>query len=220
MFSNCRALSTIGLTIGLVAAAFAAAPALAQSAPAAPAAPAAQPRNPNAPVLTEAFEDWTLRCFNVRGPAPCDILQVAVNKQNQQRVLSVSTAFVPERNAFAMQIVAPLGVALAKGLTLNAGDHTLKSVHFNRCNREGCYIEIIVDNETIAALSKLGASTMIVVYPYGRNTDAKLPLSLKGFGAAIARLKVVATQRAVHITSAPGGTAPATPAPAPAAPAH
>jgi invasion protein IalB len=218
MFLPCHAFSTLGLTIGLLAAAFGATPALAQ---AAPAAPAAAPVDPNAPVLTEAFEDWTLRCFNVRGPAPCDILQVAVNKQNQQRVLSVSTAYVPERNAFAMQIAVPLGVALAKGMTLNAGDRTIKGAHYNRCNREGCYVEIIVDNETIAALSKLGASTMIVVYPYGRNTDAKLPLSLKGFPAAIARLKVVATQRAVRTTAAPGtAPAPATPAPAPATPPH
>ena len=181
-------------------------------------APAPAQQDPNAPVLSETFDDWTLRCFNVRGPAPCDMLQVAVNRQTKQRVLSVSIAFVPERNAFAMQIVVPLGVALAKGLTVNAGDHTMKNVHFNRCSREGCYVEVIVDSDTVTALGKVGASTMLVVQPYGKNTDAKLPLSLKGWNSAVARLKVVAAQRATR-TGAPQTTPGAAPAPAPA-PAH
>src|SRR5262249_38029640 len=145
----------------------------------APAPAAGAQQDPNAPVLSEPYDDWTLRCFNVRGPAPCDILQVAVNRQSQQRVLSASIAYVPERSAYAVQIAVPLGVTLAKGMTLNAGDHTLKNVHYTRCVRDGCYVEILVDDPTIQALAKVGQATQVIVYPYGRNTDAKLPLSLK-----------------------------------------
>jgi hypothetical protein len=58
----------------------------------------------------------------------------------------------------------------------------------------------------------------VVVYPYGgTNKDAKLPLSLKGFGPAITRLKALAQQRAVAApATAPATPRPATPAPAPA----
>ncbi len=204
--------------------AVAATAALAQAPAAAPAA--AQQRDPSAPVLTENYEDWTLRCFNVRGPAPCDMLQVAVNKQTQQRVISVSLAYVPERSAYALQIIAPLGVTFSKGLTLGAGQRSLKNVHFTRCSREGCVIEILVDAATIDAIGKMGATTNIIVYPYGRTTEAKLPLSLKGWNTSVQRLKVVAAQRATRSSgtqTAPAPSpAPATPAPAaphPAAPA-
>ena len=57
--------------------------ALAASAPAAPAppapnatAPAAAPQN--GPTDTETVGDWVVRCFAIKGPAPCDVLQVSV----------------------------------------------------------------------------------------------------------------------------------------------
>jgi invasion protein IalB len=210
-------------TIACLAALFSASAALAQQAAAPAAAPAQQqrPRNPNAPNLTETQGDWTIRCFNVRGPAPCEILQVAVNKESQQRVLSVSIAYVPQRTAFALQVAVPLGVSVAKGMTLNAGPKTMRGVHYSRCTRDGCFVEVIVDSATIDALARVGASTNILVYPYGRTTDAKLPLSLKGFAPAVVRLKQLAQQRAVATPAgqqgaAPAPAAPARPAPAPA----
>lgn len=221
MFTRMRAFLIAASAVSLIAGA-----AVAQAPAAAPAAGGAQPRDPNGPVLTENYQDWTLRCFNVRGPAPCDMLQVAVNKQTQQRVISFSLAYVPERSAYALQIVAPLGVQLGKGLTLNAGDKTLKNIHFTRCGREGCFIEILIDPATVDALARLGATTNLVVYPYGRTTEAKLPLSLKGFSQSVARLKVLAAERATHSAPTPHASAPAAPAPAapvahaPAAPAH
>jgi invasion protein IalB len=189
-------------------------PALAQQG-----APAAAQRNPNAPVLTETKQDWTLHCFNVRGPAPCDIQQMAANKQ-RQRVLSVSIAYIPQSNRYALQVVVPLGVAIGKGMTLNAGDKTLRGVGYNRCNREGCFVEVIVDAATIEALARLGASTQIVVHPYKQTNEVKLPLSLKGFGEALARLKTEAARRHTPTPTRPTGAAPTAPAaPAPAAPA-
>ena len=193
-------------------------PALAQQA-----APAAAQRNPNGPVLTETKQDWTLHCFNVRGPAPCDIQQMAGNKQ-RQRVLSVSIAYIPQNDRYALQVVVPLGVAIAKGMTLNAGAKTLRNVRYNRCNRDGCFVEVIIDAATIDAVSRLGAQTQIVVYPYRQTNEIKLPLSLKGFGEALVRLKEEARKRHVPTAqrpaAAPGTAAPARPAaPAPAAPA-
>jgi invasion protein IalB len=194
--------------------------ALAQAPAAAPAPAAAAQRDPNAPVLTETHQDWTLRCFNVRGPAPCDMQQMAANRQ-RQRVLSVSLAYIPQNDRYALQVVVPLGIAIAKGMTLNAGDKTLRGVRFNRCSRDGCFVELIVDAATVDALSKVGAQTLIIVFPYGQTKDVKLPLSLKGFVPALARLKVVARER--HVPSrqpaAPRPGAPAAPAPAAPAPA-
>jgi invasion protein IalB len=191
-------------------------PALAQQG-----APAAT-RNSNTPIFNQVHEDWTVHCFDVRGPAPCDMQQMAANKQ-RQRVLSVSIAYIPQNDRYALQVVVPLGVAIGKGMTLNAGAKTLKGVRYNRCNREGCFVEVIIDAATVDALARLGASTQIVVYPYKQTNEIKQPMSLKGFGAALARLKAEARTRHVPSATRPGGaTAPAPAAPAaprPAAPA-
>jgi len=206
MLSRMRAF----LTIALIAAATSATGALAQQAPA--------QADPNIPTLNEPYGDWSVRCFNLRGPAPCYMIQVAVNKQNQQPVIVVSIAYVPEPNAFRTQIIVPLGVALSKGLTLNAGDHTLKGAHFNRCNRAGCYVEGMIDNDTVAALAKVGQATTMDIVFYGKTVVTKLPLSLKGFTAAVARLRVVATQRATRTQQSAPAPAPAAPTPAPHVP--
>jgi invasion protein IalB len=148
---------------------------------------------------------------------------MAANKQ-RQRVLSVSIAYIPQNDRYALQVVVPLGVAIGKGMTLNAGQKTLRGVRYNRCNREGCFVEVIIDAATVDALARLGAQTQIVVYPYRQTNEVKLPLSLKGFGEALARLKAEARTRHVPAAARPGGTsAPAperpVPAPVPAAPA-
>jgi invasion protein IalB len=185
----------------------------------APARPAAQQRNLNTPTLSEVHQDWTLRCFNVRGPAPCEILQESANQQ-RQRVLSVSFAFIPQRNAFAMQIVAPLGVAIGKGLTLNAGERPLRNMRFSRCSRQGCFVELIVDQASVDAIARAAQGTVVVI-PYGQTNEVKLPMSLKGFAASLARLKTVAREKYTPSAAAPGAAAPArpaAPAPAPAPP--
>ena len=104
--------------------------AFAQQPPAAPAAPAPAPADPNAAAAAAAAAqqfsinqnvgDWVVRCVltTVKSPAPCEVLQSTVNKDNQQRISSMSIAYVPSRETYAMQIVVPTGVALAKGLTL------------------------------------------------------------------------------------------------------
>ena len=96
--------------------------ALAQQPPAPAAAP---PADPNAAAaqqfsINQNVGDWVVRCVltTVKSPAPCEVLQSTVNKDNQQRISSLSIAYVPSRETYAMQIVVPTGVALAKGLTL------------------------------------------------------------------------------------------------------
>src|SRR5438105_3414318 len=94
--------------------------ALAQQPPA-PAAP--PPADPNAAAaaaqqfsINQNVGDWVVRCVltSVKSPAPCEVLQSTVNKDNQQRISSLSIAYVPSRETYAMQIVVPTGVALAK----------------------------------------------------------------------------------------------------------
>jgi len=214
---------------------------LAAPAPAPPPAPAAdqngQPAQPQFSV-NQPYGDWAVRCAltTVKSPAPCDVIQLTINQDTKQRVMSFSLAFVPSRNAYAMQVIVPTGVALARGMSLAAGDRSLNNVKYNRCERDGCYVELLVDVPTIASLSASGGAgkkTNVTIVGYGQNNQLDLPVSLNGFPEALDRMKTLAQQRAVALpataatppvaSGAPaGGRAPAPTAQggrAPAAPA-
>lgn len=197
--------------------------ALAQQQPAAPAAPA-PPADPNAAAaqqfsINQNVGDWVVRCVqtSVKSPAPCEVLQATVNKDSQQRISSLSIAYIPSRESYAMQIVVPTGVALSKGLTLAP---SLTSVRFTRCERDGCYVEMLIDNAAITSLSGAGKGATINVVGYGRGNEIKLPISLTGFPEAMDRMKTFARERAVALpASAPPVLPQGAPVIPPAAPA-
>src|SRR5580765_5507480 len=89
--------------------------------------------------INQSVGDWVVRCIQttVKSPAPCEVMQTTVNKDSKQRISSFSIAYVPSRDAYAMQVVVPTGVALSKGLQLGTA---LNGVKFNRCERDGCYV--------------------------------------------------------------------------------
>jgi len=150
------------------------------------------------------------------------VIQLAVN-QDKQRIMSFSLAYVPSRDAYAMQVIVPPGVALAKGMSLAAGQRALNGVKYNRCERDGCYVEMLVDAPTVNALAGAGAKTQVTIVGYGQNNEVQLPISLTGFTEALDRMKGLARERAIAI---PAGTpvpppltsTPAVPAPAAAVP--
>lgn len=197
----------------------------AQTAPApAPAAAPATTQAQNGLAVNEQVQDWTVRCYNVRSPAPCEMVWIGVNEQTKQTLTVISFAYVPERNAYRMQLLVPLGVTFSKGLSLGAGDKQMRAP-FSYCTRNGCAVEGAVDTETIAALGRTQPSITIRMYRADKDTVWKI--SMKGFSEAITRLKALATQRATRSSATPAPAAPrpapATPAPAPphpAAPPH
>lgn len=166
----------------------------------------------------QTFGDWTVRCFPVKTAAPCDMIQIAVNKDRKQRVTSVSLAYVPSRDNYATQIIVPLGVSFSSGLTLAAGSRKIDGLKFRRCENDGCYVETGVAKSAIEAFATAGNSGTITVALYRGNKSISLPLSLNGFVPAVNRLKELA--RAKAVAPAPATTpAPGTaPAPAPATP--
>lgn len=197
------------------------APAATQAAPgAAPAGNAAAQDAANQFSVNQTVGDWVVRCIQngLKSPAPCEMLQVTVNN-NKQRVSSISIAYVPSRDSYAMQVVVPIGVSLAKGLSLAAGDHSLSGVHFTRCERDGCYAEFISDQATINALQAVGKRTTISVIGYGTDKSVPMPISLNGFPEAMDRMKSYAKDKAVALPAAPANGA-AAPAPAAKPPAR
>jgi invasion protein IalB len=177
--------------------------ALAQTPPA-PAAPPPQPEVKN-------FGDWLVRCYPVQNESPCDIYQQQNDAKTQQRVLAVSIAYVPVRDRNAIQISVPLGVSIPRGVTVKAGNYTSPAMPYRRCDRGGCYVEMLVDNSLIDQLNHGGSDALIrITADDGKNYDLKL--SLNGFSAAYDSMAQQAKTKAKAPASASQGAAPAPPA--------
>lgn len=169
-------------------------PALAQDA-AAPQAPAS-PFSPENMSVNEMVGDWTVRCFRVASIAPCDVMQLATQEATNRRVMLISIAYVPSERGYAMQIVVPLGVVLASGLTIGTGEAALSNVKFTRCERDGCYVESALPAATVDGLAAATGMTNISLVAYPSNEAVNLPVSLNGFGDAIAKMRAEAEARA------------------------
>jgi invasion protein IalB len=187
------------LALGLLAAA----PAVAQTAP-----------TPTAPTDTKPFGDWTVRCFPVKSPSPCDMFELLANKANGQRVMSISIAYLPSNDKHVMQIAVPLLISIQKGLILSTDTYTSPTLHYRRCDRAGCYVEMLIENDTIAALGGASGSAKIRIVAEGGKTF-DIPFSLNGFSDAHGAMQDLARKK----VAAKPAEAPATPAATPPTPA-
>jgi len=158
--------------------------------------PAAQQFSVNTPV-----GDWAVRCAQttVKSPAPCDVIQLTVNQDSKARIMSFSLAYLPSRDTYAMQVIVPTGVALTRGMIVSAGNVALQGVKFTRCERDGCYVEALVDGAAVNALSAAGATTSVTVVGYGQSNEVNLPVSLNGLADALNRMRTLARERAIPI---------------------
>jgi len=199
------------LTAGALALALAFAPAFAATPPAA--APGSLQ-----PTDTKAYADWTVRCYPVQSPSPCDMFQVLAQKQTGQRVMSISLAYMPSQDKHVIQIAVPLGVAIQKGLVIESPAYTSPTLSYRRCDRAGCYVEMFLPNEAVNALAGgSGGGKMKIAVMNGKTFE--IAFSLNGFADAHGAMQDLARKKVAAGGGAKPGTAPAAPAATPAAPA-
>jgi len=152
--------------------------------------------------------DWTVRCFPIQSPSPCDIFQEQDYQKTGQRVLSVSIAYVPSMDKHAIQISVPLDISIPKGATLQTDTYTSPVLKYRRCDRNGCYIEMAVDNGLVEGLAKSGAQGKVnIAADNGKNYA--LNFSLKGFSQAHDEMVAQAKVKATKQPPAQAGAAPA-----------
>jgi len=166
---------------GFFVAALMSAAAFAQAPAAQP--PAAQPAAPPPPPEVKNVGDWSVRCFPAQTQSPCDMYQQQNDAKSQQRVLAVSLAYIPHLDKHAIQVSVPLGVSIAKGVTIQAGSYTSPVLPYRRCDRAGCYVEMLLDNSVVDQLNH-GGDTALIKLTADDGKNYELKLSLDGFTAA------------------------------------
>jgi invasion protein IalB len=168
---------------------------------------------PTAPAKPDvkAIGDWFVRCYPVQSASPCDVFQEQDSQATRQRILSLSFAYVPSADRHAIQITVPLEIAIQKGLVIQTDSYTSPTLKYRMCNRDGCFVQAVVDNALVEALARTDTGGKVsIVADNGKNYA--LPFSLKGFAAAHdemvseARAKAKAPAAAPAAAGAPAAT--------------
>jgi invasion protein IalB len=196
-------LLAVGVAAGLifVASAQAAKPTQASS------AQPTQQQKPAGPTVVKSFQGWEVRCYPAAAASPCDVREMLANKKTGQRLMSLSIAYVPSRDAHVMVIIVPLGVDLAKGVKIMSDSYNSDLLHYRRCDGGGCYVEMLVDNATVSSLGSATTAKLEIVPDGAKPIDLTFPMD--GFSDAHSLMVDLAKQKGTPPPAAPQ-QAPAT----------
>lgn len=159
--------------------------ATAQTAKPAPPAPASV--DPSAPQTTTAtYQDWVVRCATPEGsPRICEAVQ-GVQVQGQQGLIAqIVLGRVKKDEPVRMIVELPRGVWLQGAVTAQVNEKAAPmTLAYTRC-LNGCLAELELKNDQLNAL-KAAEGPGIINFVDGTQRKVQLPLSFKGFSAALA----------------------------------
>jgi invasion protein IalB len=162
-----------------------------QQAPAAPAqqgAPQQEAAQPEVELTERQFQDWMVRCGrpNEQAPEICEMQQEQVDSEDRT-VMAVAVGQVPGTSDLGLLVLLPLGILLPAGVSMQIDGGAEIPLQVERCERQGCRIERIIEPDL---LTRLKAGTKATVYfeavdPQGERQRLGVPISLLGFTAAL-----------------------------------
>jgi invasion protein IalB len=94
--------------------------------------------------------------------------------------LSVVVLKTADRKAKILRVLAPLGVLLPNGLGLNVDGKDIGRAYFVRCFSDGCYAEVVLEDELLKTF-RSGATATFIVFQ-SPEEGIGIPVDLKGFG--------------------------------------
>ncbi|WP_028747886.1 invasion associated locus B family protein [Rhizobium mesoamericanum] len=180
------------LVLAACIAAAATAPAFAQQQPApaqpapAPQAPATQAApgqtQPQAPGTVKSNHGaWSVVCDKPAGASTeqCALMQNVIAEDRPEVGLSVVVLKTADRKSKILRVLAPLGVLLPNGLGLNVDGKDIGRAYFVRCFADGCYAEVVLEDELLKTF-RSGASATFIVFQTPEE-GIGIPVDLKGF---------------------------------------
>ncbi|HWP94368.1 MAG TPA: invasion associated locus B family protein [Gammaproteobacteria bacterium] len=155
------------------------------------AGPAAQePAKPTTPPTpeTKMFDDWGYRCDKQEGAETevCRIQQTATLNPQGQRLMQTEVRHVPGNPNPVAIFTVPLGILLPAGVELSVPGVDPVRIIVQRCDMNGCVAVFALEPRYLDAMKK--AESGQVSFQDVQQRPVKVPLSLKGFGNALAAL--------------------------------
>ena len=141
----------------------------------------AQPQKPNGNVVS-THGAWAIVCDTPAGASgrQCAMMQNVVAEDRPEVGLSVVVLRTADDKAEILRVLAPLGVLRPNGLGLNVDGKDIGRAYFVRCFQDGCYAEVILENELLNTLRNGKSATFIVFQTPEEGIG--IPVDLNGFG--------------------------------------
>ena len=135
--------------------------------------------------LTEAHDDWTVRCNIEQGNVHCAAQQEQLSTQTKQRVLAIE--ILPGKGLLDGTLVLPFGLELSKGAVLKVDDKLTSPMQsFKTCLPSGCLVPLSIGADWEKAMR---AGTALTIAAQAVNGQAaKFSISLKGLAGALDRI--------------------------------
>ena len=139
-------------------------------------------------ITERQFKDWTVRCGrqSEQGPHVCEMQQQQIDKEGRT-VMAVAVGQVPETSDLGLLIILPLGILLPAGVSLQIDGGAEVPLQVDRCERQGCRIEMLLEPDLLNRLKAGNKATVFfeAIDPQGERQRLGVPISLLGFTAAL-----------------------------------
>ncbi len=139
----------------------------------------------------QTFDDWGASCVERENNRPCAMFQTINNSETNDLIMrvSISPLGLAEADIAAFQIIITPGVFVNGGLVIEVDSEavTPQNIGFTRCNDALCFIEGTATGAELEAFAKGENARFAVRQSNGR--PRVLPISLKGFSAALKKVK-------------------------------
>ncbi|WP_295814068.1 invasion associated locus B family protein [uncultured Nitratireductor sp.] len=124
---------------------------------------------------------WSILCDTPAGASSeqCAMMQNVVAEDRPEMGLSVVVLRTADGKAEILRVLAPLGVLLPNGLGLNVDGEDIGRAYFVRCFQDGCYAEVILEDQLVETF-KSGESATFIVFQTPEE-GIGIPVDLNGF---------------------------------------
>ena len=135
------------------------------------------------------YQDWIYRCEPAQGDVPerCFIVQTIKDTESHRDLAQMARGYVPDQSDPVAIISLPLGIYLPPGIGLKVDEGEPVRVPVEVCDGGGCRTGITLKDPLRSSMKK-GVTALILVQD-GSRQPAGLPISLKGFTAALNALQ-------------------------------
>jgi invasion protein IalB len=152
-------------------------------------ASAQSPLTPEGGTVKAQHGDWQVVC---KPPPPgakheiCALVQSVTAEDRNNIGLTVYFQRFSDGKR-VLRVFAPLGVLLPPGLGLKIDDKDVGHAPFVRCHSFACYAQVVVEDKLIEQLTA-GKTAVFIIFQT-EEAGIGIPISLAGFGQALAALK-------------------------------
>jgi invasion protein IalB len=140
-------------------------------------------------VVRETHGAWQVSCRTPPGAKEekCALVQSVTAEDRPNVGLTVVFYKAIGEDKKLLRVVVPLGVLLPTGLGLKIDGEDVGNAPFLKCGKRGCVAEVVLQDEIINKMKK-GGTAMFIIFDTPE-AGIGIPVSLQGFGDALANLK-------------------------------